>query len=527
MTDIKQTTSHGTNASIEDAKIAGKASDMAEANAGTQTEHDLTIRDALKLYPKAILFSFIFSTSIIMEGYDMSLIGNFYGFTPFKKAYGDQIDPKTGIPVISAPWQAGVKNSMMVGCILGLYLNGILTERFGYKKTLSGSLFFLLGFIFIAFFAQNIVTILVGLTLSGVCWGIFQALSVTYASEVAPTVLRPFLTTYVNLCWVLGQLIALGVLRGFIKNTTQWAYRIPFAIQWFWPIPILIGAYFAPESPWWLVRQERYEDARAALLKLVNTNSGIPYDVDNQLAMIKATNDFEKKVSSGASYLDCFRGTDLRRTEITCIAWLIQSQCGSALMSFSVQFFTSAGLAETNSFNFSLGQYGMGAVGTFMSWFLMTKMGRRSIIIWGLVSLIVSLRALFIAAHNWLTIPQTGLPPHRRRHGLLLQPQHRHRRRLRSHHLHLHLRLHRRPTRVYSRGRNALNTLKEQDSLPRPQRVQLRANCQQHPDAAYGPIRFVELGSSNGSLLGRSGHVTAHLVLLQAAGVQGSYVWRA
>lgn len=59
-----------------------------------------------------------------------------------------------------------------------------------------------------------------------------QTITVTYASDVTPMVLRPYLTSYVNLCWVIGQFIAAGVLRGFLDREDQWAYRVPFAIQW-------------------------------------------------------------------------------------------------------------------------------------------------------------------------------------------------------------------------------------------------------------------------------------------------------
>ena len=51
--------------------------------------------------------------------------------------------------------------------------------------------------------------------------------------------------------WVIGQFIAAGVLRGFLDIESQWAYRVPFAIQWVWPPIILAGVIFAPESPWW------------------------------------------------------------------------------------------------------------------------------------------------------------------------------------------------------------------------------------------------------------------------------------
>lgn len=46
------------------------------------------------------------------------------------------------------------------------------------------------------------------------------------------------------------------------------------------------------------------------------------------------------------------------------MAWITQAFCGSALMGYSVQFYLQAGLSEDNSFNFNIGQYAMGAVGT-------------------------------------------------------------------------------------------------------------------------------------------------------------------
>lgn len=50
------------------------------AREANDREHTLTLRDALRLYPKAIGFSLLFSTAIIMEGYDLSLLGSFYGY---------------------------------------------------------------------------------------------------------------------------------------------------------------------------------------------------------------------------------------------------------------------------------------------------------------------------------------------------------------------------------------------------------------------------------------------------------------
>lgn len=41
----------------------------------------------------------------------------------------------------------------------------------------------------------------------------FQTLSTSYASEVVPTVLRPYVTAYVCMCWGAGILLSSGVVR--------------------------------------------------------------------------------------------------------------------------------------------------------------------------------------------------------------------------------------------------------------------------------------------------------------------------
>jgi SP family general alpha glucoside:H+ symporter-like MFS transporter len=65
------------------------------------------------------------------------------------------------------------------------------------------------------------------------------------------------------------------------------------------------------------------------------------------------TNNREKEAESGAGYLDCFKGVDRRRTEITCMVWIIQTLCGSTFMGFSTYFctppWTTYALLDTES----------------------------------------------------------------------------------------------------------------------------------------------------------------------------------
>lgn len=78
--------------------------------------------------------------------------------------------------------------------------------------------------------------------------GVYQTVTTVYASEVLPINLRGYLTSYVNLCWVIGQFIASGVLVGVQGRTDQWGWRIPYAVQWVWPLPIVLVCIFCPES---------------------------------------------------------------------------------------------------------------------------------------------------------------------------------------------------------------------------------------------------------------------------------------
>src|SRR5450432_3265567 len=96
----------------------------------------MTLWQGLRIYPKAVGWSILLSTAIIMEGYDVVLIGSFYAFPVFTKKYGElQSNGKYGL---SAAWQAGVSNGTNIGAILGLFANGIIAERYGYRKTMIG-----------------------------------------------------------------------------------------------------------------------------------------------------------------------------------------------------------------------------------------------------------------------------------------------------------------------------------------------------------------------------------------------------
>lgn len=360
---------------------AGPKDASSLARLAAQQEHHLSFLEAVRRYPKAVLWSVLLSSSIIMEGYDIVLIQSFFAQPSFRDKYGEY-DPGTDSHQITAPWQNGLSNAVSIGTIIGAFANGYFVHKFGYRKVLLTSLVFISAFIFISFFSPSLPVLLVGQFLCGIPWGMFATMAPAYASEVCPLALRGYLTVYVNLCWAFGQLISAGVQSGFSGRSGQWSYRIPFAIQWAWPVLLFPILWFAPESPWHYVRAGKYEKAEASVDRLGSAMQRA--HTKETVAMMIHTNEIEKSIDDGTSYLDCFRGIDLRRTEIACMAFAAQPFCGSAMGGTPTYFFLQAGLPESISFRMSVGGLGIASVGTILAWFLMRLYGRRTLYLWGL-----------------------------------------------------------------------------------------------------------------------------------------------
>lgn len=160
---------HKQNVVLTETEADTKANNHAtlnEAKAATEKEHKMTLMEGLRLYPKAVAWSLLISTCIAMEGFDLALVNGLYGFAQWRQKYGE-LQPD-GSYEVSAAWQAGLSNGANVGSIIGLFINGFISERFGYRYTVMSCLVLLMGFTTIFFTAQNVETLLVAEILCGI-----------------------------------------------------------------------------------------------------------------------------------------------------------------------------------------------------------------------------------------------------------------------------------------------------------------------------------------------------------------------
>lgn len=343
----------------------------------TQTQHSMGFWEAVKLYKCAVAWSFLINVSVILKGFDGALIGSVVGLNPFKRQFGYLYE---GEYIVKASWNGAFNYANSVGGIVGALSAGWLYDQFGPKITLAGCSFLSIAWIFMEFFAEKPVVLFLGELFNGCVIAFYPIMGSAYIGEVCPLVLRGVAGSLVNLGFVVGQLIASGLLKGTNSLDNKWSYKIPYASQWAPAVLILAFVCFCPNSPWWLCRKGKYSDAEKALKRLASA----AVDVEPTLANIKHTLRLEMELDKRHNYLDCFRGPDLRRLIIAIMVYAIQPLSGQVLyVNYAVQFFEHAGLNSSDAFSMNVGLTSIGFVGTIVAWFFISNIGRRLIYIVG------------------------------------------------------------------------------------------------------------------------------------------------
>lgn len=162
-----------TAGTITERRAAGASSSAAamealapEAEQAAATEQSMTLWQAVKTYPHAIGWSVLLSTTLIMEGYDLALLGNLYSSQVFSERYGEWVESAQKYQ-ISAAWQSGLSNGARAGEVFGLIIAGWTADRWGAKRTTVGFLIMMILTIFVLFFAPNVKVLVVGEILCG------------------------------------------------------------------------------------------------------------------------------------------------------------------------------------------------------------------------------------------------------------------------------------------------------------------------------------------------------------------------
>ncbi|KAL5366195.1 general substrate transporter [Aspergillus floccosus] len=397
--DRKYESPESEKADVQQKEILANPDRLHDAFDGENREHQMGVWEATKQYPWACFWAFVMCFTIVMESFDMFLNTNFVALAHFQKVYGVETGPDTY--AIPTRWQSALFQAGQCGAFIGVYLAGPITNRIGYRWTTLLGLLLMNATIFISFFANSLTLLVVGQALEGVPWGFFIANSPAYASEIVPLPLRAACTATLQMSWSIGSIIVAGATYAYNGLNNEWAWRVPLALQWIFPTPLMILIFLAPESPWWLIRRGRREEALRSIKRL---GAKTEEKAQQSLAMIERTVKIEEQMGGSPTLLDLWKGTDRRRTIITCLVYASQNFAGNLIANQATYFFEQAGIAHNKAFMLNLITTCLQFVANAISWGLTSWFRRRTVFLWGTGANVMFLFLLGICA----SVPQNS-----------------------------------------------------------------------------------------------------------------------
>jgi len=188
--------------------------------------------------------------------------------------------------------ESNVVSAVLFGAMFGPFLSGFLTDILGRKKiNIIASIVFVLGSI-VAAIATSPGMLIFGRLLLGLAIGIVAATVPLYLAELSPKEKRGQMVTYFQLAITLG--ILLSYLVGYIFEGAENSWRLMFWAGFIPAILLLVGMFFIPESPRWLLSKGRESEANEVLKKLRSSD-----DAQKELQETRDIIEEEKKNKGG------------------------------------------------------------------------------------------------------------------------------------------------------------------------------------------------------------------------------------
>lgn len=381
---VEQSATVATDADVQDVnEIHGRAIQ--------QQEHNRGYFQALGKDPKLLFWISLMLWMLIVRGFENQASGTMLSIPRFKERFGVL---QNGQYFISTNWQSAVNGAPQAGGILGAWAGSYFCDIFGFKAILLVAAVINVVSVGIEFSSASIATFLGGKLLNYVAIGAFVNLCTAYVADIAPLAIRSTVIGFCNLSQCIGPFVGAIMANSTASWTGDWAWKSLICAQWGFAAVGLVGQVFMPESPVYLVRMGRMEAARETLARLYTKQS----DADGHLQRIKITLDEAETLKKSGSYIDCFRGTNLRRTMISFIVFLAQPMSGLAFVSqYGPLMYQYLGVSDRESFRLQIGAQILSISGAVTSFLVADFVGRRPMFFAGCVGLGALLLCMAIA----------------------------------------------------------------------------------------------------------------------------------
>ena len=313
----------------------------------------------------------------LLFGYDTAVIAGAIGF----------IQEKFDLSAAMVGW---VASCVLVGCMIGTAFSGILSDRIGRKKVLMlSAILFAVSSIGTAI-PQDLTILVIFRILGGVGVGIASLLAPLYITEIAPPQIRGRLVSINQLGIVTGILIIYFV-NAWIAGLFDEAWNVENGWRWMFAsgilpsIVFLVFLFFVPESPRWLVKQGRSDEAQRILARI---NS--PQEAALEIQEIQ-----QSIVTESDSISEVFR-PGLRRALIIGIILAVFSQVTgiNAIMYYAPEIFKSTGDASSSALLQTVLVGAVNVLFTLVAIKYVDRLGRKPLLLAGSAGMAVCLATI-------------------------------------------------------------------------------------------------------------------------------------
>lgn len=280
-------------------------------------------------------------------------------------------------------WQQGwVVSSVLLGAVLGAAIIGPMSDKYGRKRlVMLSSIIFFIGAIGSAF-SPEFWTLILSRVVLGMAVGASSALIPTYLAELSPAEKRGSMSSLFQLMVMSGILLAYITNYSFSGFYTGWRWMLGFAAI---PAAILfLGCIVLPESPRFLVKDGRSDEARNILEQMNKHNESV---VNTELIQIKR----QAEIKSGG--INELFGKFVRPALVIGVGLAIFQQimgCNTVLY-YAPTIFTDVGFGVQAALLAHIGIGVFNVIVTAIAVIIMDKVDRKKMLIYGGIGMGISL----------------------------------------------------------------------------------------------------------------------------------------
>ncbi|KAJ6120484.1 hypothetical protein N7523_004764 [Penicillium sp. IBT 18751x] len=314
----------------------------------------------MKNYRVYVLTSVAYLGSLLF-GYDTGVMGSVLAMDSFKKDFGLPTTSSGFASNANAQVSSNVVSLLTAGCFFGSIFAAYLNDRIGrrYSLMIFASIF-MVGAAIQVGAHHAIGQIYGGRVIAGLGIGGMSSITPVFVSENCPPAQRGRIAGLFQEFLVIGSTFAYwldyGVALRVPEGTKQW--RIPVAIQLIPGGLMLIGLFFLKESPRWLMKQGRRDEALKSLAYIRNESEDNE-EVQKEIAEIYAAIEEETAQSEGVTWKECLHKSNRYRFFLGFVIMFWQQFSGTnSIGYYAPQIFESIGVSSTKSSLFATGVYG-------------------------------------------------------------------------------------------------------------------------------------------------------------------------